>query len=127
MTSLTPEQRGRAAFAALSFSLYLIAADQTVVSGDPAVLFFLVPAMVVAATGQVKGKEAMVRAGLSVLAVVASSLIVNTAAGRGAPDFQSFQVLLSALGGLFAFNLVEIVLTSVLVHTLWTTSDHWTR
>ena len=61
------------------------------------------------------------------LAVVASSLVASFAVGRGAPEFQNFQILLSALGGLFAFNLVEIVLASVLVRTLWTTSDHWTR
>lgn len=127
MRPLSPEARGRIAFAALLAALSLIAGDLTVANGDPSVLFFLAPALAVVATGQVVGREAFLRAGISVAVFVAAGLVVNIALGRGVPDYQNSRALLTALTGLFALNLAIIAGTSFFLRRVWPSSDHWTR
>ncbi len=124
---MTPELRGRIAFAALFGALSLIAADQTVASGDPSPLFLLAPVIAVIATGQVDAREAFLRAGIAVVLSAISGLLVNLAHERGVPDYQSFNALFTALSGLLALNLMIIVATSFALRRLWATSDHWTH
>ena len=124
---MSPEARGRIAFAALFGALCLIAADQTVESGDPSALFLLAPVIAVIATGHVSAHEAFLRAGFAVGLTAAAGLLVNLVHGRGVPDYQSFNALFAALSGLLALNLVIIVATSFAVRRLWAASDHWTH
>lgn len=125
--TLDPVLRGRIAFTTLCVSLCLIAADRTVASGDPSLLFLLTPAIAVVATGHITSREAFLRSAISVATVVVAGMMVNIAAGQGIPDYQSFNILTTALTGLFALHLVTIVITSLVVQWLWPTSDHWTR
>ena len=127
MIGHTPEVRGRIAFTALYAALCLIASERTIASGDPSPLFLLAPMIAVVATGQVNGHEAFLRAALSVAIVTLSGLAVNVAHGRGMPDYQSLSTLSTALTGLFALNLMVIVITSFLLRWAWPTSDHWTH
>ncbi len=124
---MTPEARGRIAFAALFASLCLIAADRTVTTGEPSPLFLLAPVITVIATGHVSAHEAFLRAGIAVALTAMAGLLVNLVHGRGVPDYQSFNALISALSGLLALNLMIIVATSFAVRRLWATSDHWTH
>lgn len=124
---LSPEARSRFAFAALAFSLYLIAADRTVTSGDPAPLYFFAPALAVFGTGHIVSREAFVRAVFCVVLVLLTSLIANAAQGRGLPNYRELGIFVTALSGLFALNLVIIVTASALLKRTWPASDHWTR
>lgn len=124
---MTPEVRGRIAFAALFASLCLIASDSTVTTGDPSPLFLLAPVIAVVATGHVAPREAFLRAGFAVAITAAAGLLINLVHGRGVPDYQSFNALFTALSGLLALNLVIIVATSFAVRRLWAASDHWTH
>lgn len=127
MIELTPEARGRIAFAALLGALCLMASDRTVATGDPSPLFVLAPPVATLATGHVTAREAFVRAGIAVFLMFASGLLVNLSHGRGVPDYQGTSVLLSALTGLLALNLALIVGTSFILRRVWPASDHWTR
>ena len=122
----TPLARGRTAFCALSAALFLVAAEQTLARGDPPALFFFAPVVAVVATGHVSAQEAFVRSGFSVALVVLASALANVARGRSITFWDDIGQLIFALGGLFAFYLFIIVVSSAVVKRIWPASDHWT-
>jgi len=124
---LSPLGRSRVAFTALIFALYMVAGDRTVATGDPGALYFFAPFIAVVGVGHAPAREAMVRAALSVAALVLSGLIASLAHGRGAPDYSNLSSLLTATTGLFALNLVVLFASSKLVERAWPESDHWTH
>ncbi len=127
MSDLTPLGRSRVAFTALIFALYLIGADRTVATGDPVALYIYAPVLAVIAVGHAPMPEALVRATLSVAALVAASVLASLAHGRGMPFYANLPSFFTAVTGLFAFNLVLLVASSKIVERVWPASDHWTR
>ncbi|MEM6386299.1 MAG: hypothetical protein AAF718_08700 [Pseudomonadota bacterium] len=124
---LSPLARSRVAFAALIVSLYLIAGDRTAATGDPGLLYLIAPSLAVFGVGHAATREAMMRAAISVAAIVGASLVASLAHGRGMPNYSNLSTFVTAVTGVFALNLVLLVLTSKIVERFWPKSDHWTR
>lgn len=127
MDEIAPDVRGRIAFAALLASLYLIAAERSLAAADISAIYLVAPAVAVIAVGHSLGREALFRAGISVAVLATTALIVRLAHGQAAPSIQNTTLLIYALSGIFALNLVIIVVTSLILRGLWPTSDNWTR
>ncbi|MGR3511601.1 MAG: hypothetical protein ACU0GG_02470 [Paracoccaceae bacterium] len=127
MGDLTPLGRSRVAFTALICALYLVASDRIMVTGDPSLLFFLTPFIAVAGVGHAPAHEAMVRAAISVAALVTSAILASLAHGRNVPDYSDISAFVTGITGIFALNLVILFFSSKLIEKAWPESDHWTH